>query len=62
MPAYPVVHARVTGPVRFKAYTAAAMPLIERSFERVVFRPEWWWEIHLAQRLPQVDLNRPAER
>ena len=62
MPEYLAVHARVAGPVGFKAYTAAAMPLIERSFERVVLRPERWWEIHLAQRLPQVDLNRPAER
>jgi uncharacterized protein (DUF1330 family) len=30
MPVYLVVHARVTDPVRFKAYAAAALPLIER--------------------------------
>jgi uncharacterized protein (DUF1330 family) len=30
MPAYLVVYARVTDPVRFKAYATAALPLIER--------------------------------
>jgi uncharacterized protein (DUF1330 family) len=30
MPAYIVVYACVTDPVRFKAYVAAALPLIER--------------------------------